>query len=87
MQIQWKIGFSIIPLWGIILLQNFCICRDLDNLDESRIKFPWNLNYDGQIVRKMGPRNDNRSTLITVEIMKDTPIPSQPSYRASFQSI
>ena len=69
-QIRWKIVIGVTPLFGIITLQNFThattaqLSYHVQNLltifinwGESRIKYPFNLNYDGKIFREMGPRN------------------------------
>ena len=70
-QIRWKIGFSVTSLYGIILLQNLAhamtaqLSCHVQNfivttlhyiLDEIKINFPLNSNFNGKIIREMGPR-------------------------------
>ena len=69
-QIRWAIGLCVTPLQAIISLQKFAhattaqlsyheqnfIAITSYKLDESIMKFPSNLNYDGKIVHEMGLR-------------------------------
>ena len=71
-QIGLKTGFNATPLLGIASLPNFALGTTAQlnisqlspkyNLDESRMKFPLHLYYDGTIVREMDPRKSIRKS-------------------------